>query len=507
MDSAGNKRDDPAGSLLNVFGGFFARDPPPSKDAEAAVLTSFKALPDGDGPEAAASLETGQDSGQQGSAGAPTDLDLVQVTRVETYSDTEEEEASRGAGASVLPEEDDLPDGAELNTVPVFRTHKFTERSRLEEILCSGGFVSRRSSRTSRVSLLSLRGSAVEEDTERDGSQPVPSIFPAPSATPALDDTPKEDTAKPGSGKHESLSSSVPSGPKTDASVRSSSTPDSADVTHSGRDRATSPSGDLQPSVSPSPQRTTPAKTPEADTPPPEPPVLPSPVSSSPSRATAPAPPASFQMPALFSGLRVLKKGAVGEDRETVSEIKQREKDADLALLSLKTTVNKAKLLPEHRTTAPVKKQAEPKPTMEPRSDVMGRDQDEGGMSHGGQDGKKESEVPGDRCPAPDEGKSSELTSPGPETPASTPQRKKTSDMAYETFKNLFGPKTVKKERADDVDLEMVKKKIKNDKESLRMIFERASKTPSKDLKSPTEPSVRTRRTRCLLVTMAARLH
>lgn len=186
-------------------------------------------------------------------------------------------------------------------------------------------------------------------------------------------------------------------------------------------------------------------------------------------------------MPALFSGLRVLKKGAVGEERETVSEIKQSEKDADLALLSLKKTVNKAKLFPEQKTPSPVKKHTEPKPIADSKSSVMGHlsqllnldNQDETKKSDVGKDAEKEN---GEEAP-------------GPETPTSTPERKKTSDLAYETFRSIFGPKTVKKE-TEDVDLEAVKKKIKNDKENLRSIFERASKSPSKDINSPTEANV-----------------
>lgn len=74
-----------------------------------------------------------------------------------------------------------------------------------------------------------------------------------------------------------------------------------------------------------------------------------------------------------------------------------------------------------------------------------------------------------------------------PETPASTLERKTTSDMAYETFKNLLGPRTTKKEKTEAVDLEAVKKKIKNDKENLRSIFERTTKSPGKEVKSPKE--------------------
>lgn len=215
-------------------------------------------------------------------------------------------------------------------------------------------------------------------------------------------------------------------------------------------------------------------------------------------------------MPALFSGLRVLKKGAVGEERETMSEIKQREKDADLALLNLKKSVNKAKLYPEQKTASPTKKLPDPKPVTGTKSLVMGQlshllgrdNQDETKKSDGRDDdddpntrkGTKRSQEEKDADPNSNkECENGEEVvgekTPDAETPTSTPERKKTSDLAYETFRNIFGPKAVKKEKMDDVDLEAVKKKIKTDKENLRSIFERASKSPGKD-RSTTEANV-----------------
>lgn len=586
MDNVSNSSDEqgkqPASSLLSVFNSFFTWDQSPSSDMEPAVLTSFKELPNGESPlpengqatnsdkrQMVESLATCKDSGKQAkaSAGASVDQDLVQVTMVETYSDTEDEEASQSstslseklaqAREPILPQEHDntvdCSEGSELQhdtgaeteyKVPVFRTHKFTERSRIEAILYSGRFVSRTSSKTVLVSPVSRRGhdSATKQSTTKvsvdaealdagennsknldendeyagiDCSQPVPSVVSGlgHNVATALDSKQKEETQEQkakvdkgdkGSEKHhsrqESLSSSVPSSPKTsEVPVQSSSSPeeqsDFADITGSVSEKPMSPSsapekplGDIQ--LIPSLQCTTAPKTPETNTPSS---VTPSPAPSteSLSKGSALSSPPSFQMPALFSGLRVLKKGAVGEDRETLSEIKQREKDADLALLSLKKTVNKAKLFPEQRTATPVKKQAESKPIAETKSTVIGQlshllnlENDEKKISDDGQDAdpqhnKKESEngleVTGEK-------------SPGPETPTSTPERKKTSDLAYETFRSFFGPKTVK--RAEEVDLELVKKKIKNDKENLRLIFGRTSKSPSKDLKSPSEPNV-----------------
>uniref|UniRef100_H3DJ92 Formin 1 n=1 Tax=Tetraodon nigroviridis TaxID=99883 RepID=H3DJ92_TETNG len=183
--------------------------------------------------------------------------------------------------------------------------------------------------------------------------------------------------------------------------------------------------------------------------------------------ATLPSPP-SFQMPALFSGLRVLKKGAVGDDRDTTAEIKQREKDAELALLSLKKSVNKAKLYPEQKTPSPSKKQP-----ADGKTTATGQPTD---TSNGCQDTTANGKT------VPENGEDGT----GEKQPGA-PGIRTTSDLAYETFRSIFGTRAARKEKAEDVDLEAVKRKIKSDKENLKSIFERVSRTPSKELKSPTE--------------------
>lgn len=584
MDSAGDNPDgagkQPTSSLLNVFSSFFGRDRSASSDVESATLMSFKGLSGGENPLPEGGQTTSSDQVKI-AAGASGDPDLVQVTRVETYSDTENEEEEHSSTSlqeklawtrkPTPPEQDnntlDHGDGDKLkdtsmaeDQVPVFRTHQIKERSPIEAILYSDRFISRTNSRTL-VSSVSKPGDgcspkeststsvfvdvetsgAIGKSTDKVGtdesdeyagidcSLPVPSIISghlaleaagrnAATASPLkqtedLDSTQKEDTreerpeAEEGTedSSESSVSSFVPPSPQApEASVQSSSSAeeqsDSAGVTN-GAIVSSAPEespGDVHPSASPASQRATTPKTPETKTPPPASSVSPSSTSStsSPSRGTALSSPPSFHMPALFSGLRVLKKGAVGEDRETVSAIKQSEKDADLALLSLKKTVNKAKLFPEQKTPSPAKKHAEPKPIVDTKSTVMGQlghllnldNRDETKKSDDGQDadpeqGNKESEN-GEEVVGKKE------KSPSPETPTSPSEKKKTSDLAYETFRSIFGPKTVKKEKTDDVDLEAVKKKIKNDKENLRSIFERASKSPGKELKTPTEANV-----------------
>ncbi|XP_068577786.1 formin-like [Cebidichthys violaceus] len=678
MDRLSNNSDgpakQPASSYLNVFSSMLSRARHVS--SESAVLTSFKELsdeenllPEGgqtangennlqgredvrqdnltapcDTGQSAESLENGKKSGDQ--VKTVVDLDLVQVTRVETYMDNEEkdEEAARSSTSlskPTLPEEDNNTvehgDGDEMEDateteyqMPLFRTHRFTERSRIESILYSNRFISRSNTGTLPNSLVSKQAggrspkestatASLDVETSGDGenskgnvgtdegkefagidcSLPVPSIISGhldlkasghkATASPLkedLDNTQREETHELRVGAEEGpegppssqasssvpssqasssvpssqasfsvpssqasssvpssqasssvpssqasssvpssqvsssvpssqasssvpssqasssvpssqASSSVPSSPKTpEVSVQSFSIPeeqsDSAGITNhpTGIKNPMPPSavpeespGDIQPSSSPPSQRTTAPKTPE--TPPPASSIAPS-STSSPSRGTALSTPPSFQMPALFSGLRVLKKGALGEDRESVSEIKQREKDADLALLSLKRTVNKAKLIPEKKTaTSPTKKQAEPKPVAEIKS--MGHLSQLLNLDNHDETKKSNVRHDGDPEHRRKESEAGEEVLPGPETSTSPKERKKTSDLAYETFKSFFGPKTVKKEKTEDMDLEAVKKKIKSDKESLRSIFERTSKSPGKELPSPIE--------------------
>lgn len=501
-------------------------------------------------------LETCNDSGNQVEkvAASLIEPDLVKVTRVETCSDVEneDEDASQqppGTAGTSNSDGDELKDasGAEAEYhVPVFKTHNLLDRSIVEAILYSERFKTRTDSRPVPLSPVSKQvddsspkesktTASADEEASRatrngcssvatdqgeeysgvDCSLPVHSITAGhvtldtagqnvAMASPVkhaeaedLDSTQKEGTEEPPDSQV-----SVPSSPKTlEASVQSASSPDERSDSSGIADQTTPLSSapeesteDVQPSASPASRFKTAPKTPETSRPRSASSAAPSPSSSSssPSVGTLSSPP-SFQMPALFSGLRVLKKGAVGGDRDTTSEIKQREKDADLALLSLKKSVNKAKLFPEQKTVPSAKKHEELKPiseneraAVEQISQLLNLDdhnvtEKTGKEKDGGPERKKEAENG-------EEGRGE--TSPGPEMPACTTERKKTSDLAYETFRNIFGPKSVKKERTEDVDLEAVRKKIKNDKENLRCIFERVSKTPSKELKSPTEANV-----------------
>ncbi|KAM9466983.1 formin [Clarias gariepinus] len=171
-----------------------------------------------------------------------------------------------------------------------------------------------------------------------------------------------------------------------------------------------------------------------------------------------------FQLPALFSGLRVLKKGAVGEDRETLSEIKH--KDADRALLSLKQHVNKTKFKQHQASASTPKKGADPKERAEAKNQwrhLLNFDDTRN-------DGSVE-KAPKDTKDVNTEEKEKGLA-------------KDTS----ESFKFLASFKPLMRDTGDvSVDLEALKKKRKNEKEILKSIFD---KSPSRSIsidKSPGE--------------------
>ncbi|MGH0131350.1 UNVERIFIED_CONTAM: hypothetical protein FKN15_047694 [Acipenser sinensis] len=175
----------------------------------------------------------------------------------------------------------------------------------------------------------------------------------------------------------------------------------------------------------------------------------------------------SFQLPALFSGLRVLKKGAVGEERETVSEIKLR--DTDLAMLSLTKPVNKVKLQPE-----PLPKKREIKNVPEPKNNSGFLEQLtqllnlDGPKSEDKEDASKEA---GDVTNADVQSNVKVDESKDVDPPAD-------GETALSAFKSFFTPKTVKKDNSDVEDLDTVKKKLKHDRDVLKGIFQRSTSKP-----------------------------
>lgn len=174
-----------------------------------------------------------------------------------------------------------------------------------------------------------------------------------------------------------------------------------------------------------------------------------------------------IQLPALFSGLRVLRKGVVGPEHDTVAQIRPSSQRA------------KRDVFPE--------KQGEAKAQsgfLEQISHFLSREKrgDE-------KEENKEMETEGDNTREKNESEESE---DGERTEVETEEDADVSfepakpsvssaEAAFDAFKAFFTPKPLKKDPAEKVDLEAVRKKIRADKDALRVLFERTSiKTPEK---------------------------
>lgn len=151
------------------------------------------------------------------------------------------------------------------------------------------------------------------------------------------------------------------------------------------------------------------------------------------------------QLPALFSGLRVLRKGVVGPEHDTVALIgssSQRTKSETLFdlpahngfLEQISTFLNRDK-----RGDGQEVKVVE---------ESLG-DKGEGGVRKGGET----------------EGGWSEPTKPAVSS----------AEAAFDAFKAFFTPKPLKKDPTEKVDLDTLRKKIKADRDALRALFERTS--------------------------------
>ncbi|XP_032399519.1 formin [Etheostoma spectabile] len=179
-------------------------------------------------------------------------------------------------------------------------------------------------------------------------------------------------------------------------------------------------------------------------------------------RATfTPGSPTDKPLPALFSGLRVLRKGVVGPEHDTVAQIKPSSQGA------------RRELYPERQGDVKVQKsfldQISNLLNTEKRGDE--KEEREGMDAEGDQD---ENEI--------EEGQEDERTDlETKEDAESTKPSLSSAEAAFDAFKAFFTPKPLKKDPAEKVDLEAVRKKIRADKDVLKALFERSSKkTPEK---------------------------
>ncbi|XP_032441512.1 formin [Xiphophorus hellerii] len=173
-------------------------------------------------------------------------------------------------------------------------------------------------------------------------------------------------------------------------------------------------------------------------------------------------------LPALFSGLRVLRKGIGGPENGTTTQTKQSPPFAKNPVFTEKQSDTKtqngfldqvSQLLNQEKT--PGDKEDEDLVT-EPHQDEI-RTQLDGN----------------DECP---ESKRREPQAEEDTKPVEATRPLSSAEAAFDAFKAFFTPKPLKKDSTERIDLEAVRKKLRNDKDVLRTIFERTSKkTPDKN--------------------------
>ncbi|KAM9715289.1 formin-1 isoform 4-T4 [Dama dama] len=190
----------------------------------------------------------------------------------------------------------------------------------------------------------------------------------------------------------------------------------------------------------------------------------------------------SFQLPAFFSGLRVLKKGATAEGGETITEIKP--KDGDLALLKLTQPVQRSLAQAGPPTVKKGEKTNYPKATptlLEQLSQLLNIDVPKAEPKAEDPEQPKGEEM---GCGAPQESQSD----PGEAQTQGGEVKPKPPETALEAFKALFIRPPKKGSTADTSELEALKRKMRHEKESLRAVFERSRSRPAdgpSDSKSP----------------------
>lgn len=180
----------------------------------------------------------------------------------------------------------------------------------------------------------------------------------------------------------------------------------------------------------------------------------------------------SFQLPAFFSGLRVLKKGATGEGGKTITEIKP--KDGDLALLKLTQPVQKSLVQAGPPTVKTGEKTTDPKATptlLEQLSQLFILDMPKAEVKAEDPEQPRKEEMGCSAAQESQDGPSGAQTQGGEIKP-------KPPETALEAFKAIFVRPPKRGTTADTSELEALKRKMKHEKESLRAVFERSRSRP-----------------------------
>lgn len=192
-------------------------------------------------------------------------------------------------------------------------------------------------------------------------------------------------------------------------------------------------------------------------------------------RATfSPGPPSDrqIQLPALFSGLRVLRKGVVGPEHDTVATIRPL------------SAGERREVCPEKQEGTKVQgsflDQISQFLNREKRGDEKQEEKEKEAEAGGDLDGSRvrsDSEE-SDKVPRKEFETSEEAE--GVLEPVKPPVS--SAEAAFDAFKAFFTPKPLRKDPAEKVDLEAVRRKIRADKDALTPLSERTSnKTPEEN--------------------------
>lgn len=156
-----------------------------------------------------------------------------------------------------------------------------------------------------------------------------------------------------------------------------------------------------------------------------------------------------LQLPALFTGLRVLRKGVLAPEHDIMAQIRPLSQGSDIEILPQKEGDAKGSIL-------------------EQISNFLNREKR--GI-------KKEEEG------TEEDGESREMQTEEVAEAACEPVKPMSSaEAAFDAFKAFFTPKPLKKDPGDKLDLEAVMKRIKAERNALRALFERSSVTEPKEL-------------------------
>lgn len=160
-----------------------------------------------------------------------------------------------------------------------------------------------------------------------------------------------------------------------------------------------------------------------------------------------------IQLPALFSGLRVLRKGVLGPEQESVAPLRPSPQRSDREILPGKGGEAKGSIL-------------------EQISNFLSRER---------RDEEEEKEEDGERRQVQSEEDA--------DTPSEPLKPVSSAEAAFDAFKAFFTPKPLKRDPGEKMDLEAVRKRIKAERDALRALFEGTS-VKSSEQKEPSDHQV-----------------